>query len=295
MGTLQRSILACAAAVLLSACASTHTRFNSPELAEPRAELEYQFHPAQVYTPEGWPQTLSADVYRPSTAGPLPAILLVHGGGWVGGDRTQMNRTARRLAAAGFVVVNVSYRLAPEHTFPAPIADLRQALRWMVENQKALNLDPARIAAWGYSAGAHLAALLGADASDWPTDLPRPAAIVVGGIPADLRSLDGTLVRQFLGGTPETVASAYLRSSPLTWVSPDDPPVFIYHGAWDWTVPLAQAQAYHVSLNAERVANELLVLSGRGHVAAFLFDQLAIERGIDFLRRWLNVDEHSGT
>src|SRR5262245_50073490 len=85
-----------------------------------------------VYTPAGWPEALRADLYQPQAAnGTRPAVLLVHGGGWRSRNRNDMNGIAKRLAARGFVVMNVSYRLAPAHRFPAQVHDLQVALRWL--------------------------------------------------------------------------------------------------------------------------------------------------------------------
>jgi hypothetical protein len=95
------------------------------------------------YSREGG-AVLRADAWIPDGVGPHPAVLLVHGGGWARGKREDMDGIAKRLVRRGFVVVNVSYRLAPEHLYPAPVADLRQALAWMKTNALELKIDPAR-------------------------------------------------------------------------------------------------------------------------------------------------------
>ncbi|MEZ0541167.1 alpha/beta hydrolase fold domain-containing protein [Fibrella arboris] len=91
-----------------------------------------------------------------------PAVLVIHGGGWRSGDRSQHIPLAQRLAAAGYVAVTVEYRLSTEAYYPAAVHDLKAATRWLRANADAYGIDTARIAALGFSAGGQLAALIGA-------------------------------------------------------------------------------------------------------------------------------------
>ncbi|MEZ0484349.1 alpha/beta hydrolase fold domain-containing protein [Fibrella aquatica] len=91
-----------------------------------------------------------------------PAVLVIHGGGWRSGDRSQHIPLAQRLAAAGYVAVTVEYRLSTEALYPAAVHDLKSAVRWLRANAKTYAIDTARIAAVGFSAGGQLAALMGA-------------------------------------------------------------------------------------------------------------------------------------
>src|SRR5688572_30360523 len=83
------------------------------------------------YTPDTWPQRLEADIYQPAGGGPFPAVLMIHGGGWIGGKRQHMHGTARTVARRGYVVMSVSYRFAPRWRFPAQLQDMQQALLWL--------------------------------------------------------------------------------------------------------------------------------------------------------------------
>lgn len=106
---------------------------------------------------------LLLDVYSPpATFGKrLPAILMVHGGGWRSGDRSHNNTLAGQLAAKGFVAIPVEYRLSTEALYPAAVHDVKAAIRWMRANAKKYGIDPNRIAVLGFSAGGQLAALVG--------------------------------------------------------------------------------------------------------------------------------------
>ncbi len=274
-------------AALFSAL-STHV--NQPQGAPPqRLNARVTLQRDLVHTPAG-AAPLYADVYTPDLPGALPAVLMIHGGAWARGTRRQTAALARRVARRGYVVVNTTYRLVPQHRFPAQVHDVQQAVRWMRHNAAALRIDPARIAAWGYSAGAHLAAMLGAlrPGDRLYAEDARVAAVVAGGIPADLRKFrGGTLVPQFLGErwTPDSVV--FRESSPAAYAAPGAPPVFLYHGTWDRLVPPDQSIDYQQALQAAGVGNELYLMHGFGHITAYFFDGETTRRGADFLDRHL--------
>lgn len=219
-------------------------------------------------------------------------MLVVHGGSWVRGTRRRTRHIATRLAGAGYVAFNIEYRLAPEHTFPAPLQDCKDAVRWMRANAERFRIDPTHIGGFGYSAGGHLVALLattqvedGLD-GDVPADAPsaRIQAAVVGGAPIDLRELPpNPFVRSFLGSHLDE--ATYIAASPISYLGPDDPPTFIYHGELDVVVSDAQARAYAAALARAGVPYELFSVP-LGHVGT-PFSSEVRERAIDFLDRWL--------
>jgi acetyl esterase/lipase len=227
-----------------------------------------------VYTPPGWPASISA-----------PAVLLIHGGGWTGGDgRWEMVPIAKQLAKRGYVVFNVTYRMAPRWLYPAPVDDLREAVKWMRAHAQEEGIDPSRIATFGYSAGGHLAALVGLD------EQMKINAIVAGGTPADLSLFPGgTLVPQFLGGTRKQIPERFREASPVNHVTRNSPPVFIYHGSADTLVPPEQAWAFDARLTKFKVPHELYWIEGRNHIPAFLLSGNTIQLAIDFLDRNLSV------
>jgi acetyl esterase/lipase len=212
-------------------------------------------------------------------------VLLIHGGGWIRGERSDMNRFARRLVRANFVVVNVDYRLAPAHLFPAQLDDVRAALQWMRTNASGFHIDPSRIAAMGYSAGGHLALLLALDSRRGGSGLK---AVVSGSAPTDLRVYpDSPYVNSLLGGPPDaTRAAAYAAASPLVQVSSDDPPVFIYHGQQDKLVEIGQSDRLEAALRDARV-EVVFEREPFGHALTFLLDQQVFPKAVEFLRAHL--------
>ena len=163
-----------------------------------------------VFSSADWPQALAADLYLPkelpAKANSWPVVLMVHGGGWSGRDRSDMDSSAKKLVKQGYAVFNVSYRFAPEFIYPAQVQDLQLALLWLQNNATQYQLDLHRLNAWGYSSGAHLVAQVAsvkpgqAQTLDLSPPLPNIRAVVAGGIPADLSQYSNSpIVVPFLG------------------------------------------------------------------------------------------------
>lgn len=215
------------------------------------------------------------DVYLPpGEATGRPAVLLVHGGSWKFGNKERYVDIARRLAASGWVAVSVNYRLVPQVRWPIAAQDVRCALAHVRAHAADLGVDPRRVAVAGYSAGGHLASLLGV-ANDIPEvqsacdagDTPPPDAVVSGAGVQDLRELGWTLeVQNFLGGTLDVVPDVYARASPLDHVGAGAPPFLLLHGDQDLYVPVGQSVRMRDALLAAGNHAELLVLPGGGHV-----------------------------
>jgi acetyl esterase/lipase len=233
-----------------------------------------------VYTPKDWPEAIPADFYQPDGVEPTPAVLLIHGGGWTGKDgRWQMEPIARQLAQSGYAVLNVTYRLAPKYHYPAPVDDMRQALRWLREHAAEENIDPSRIAVFGYSAGGYLAAMVG-----YTEPVGSIRAVVAGGTPSNLSLYPGgKLVPQFLGGKRDEIPEVFREASPVNHVSATSPPTFVYQATDDTLVPRHHAWDLIAALEENHVPHDTYWINGRGHVAAFLFPADAINRAINFL------------
>ncbi|MBK9007055.1 MAG: alpha/beta hydrolase [Anaerolineae bacterium] len=215
---------------------------------------------------------LKMDVYYPfEEHGRFAVAMYVHGGGWSSGDKAKGAGAADipALQQAGFLVVSVNYRLAPEYEFPAMIEDVKCAVRSLRAHADEYNLDPNRIGVYGGSAGGHLVAMLGTtdesagfDVGEYLEYSSRVQAVVDMFGPADL-TVD------FEGGG-ETVRRAFgdfdlALASPVTYVSADDPPFLILHGEEDALVPIAQSEDLLAKLQAAGVQAELVPVANAGH------------------------------
>ncbi|RYD27155.1 MAG: alpha/beta hydrolase [Verrucomicrobiaceae bacterium] len=229
-----------------------------------------------------WPEPVHGDFYQPrNVSGPVPAVLLIHGGGWTGEDgRWQMDPIAKKLVKRGYAVFNVTYRLAPKWIYPAPVDDLNHALAWMRSHAEERGIDAGNISTYGYSAGGYLAAMIG---------LPEKAgirAIVMGGAPSDLSFYaGGDLVPQFLGGRRDEIPEVFREASPVNHVSRHSPPVFLYHAAEDKLVKPEHLHAMTAALDEKGVRHEVLLIPGRGHIGAFLLPGNSVGEAIGFLDR----------
>lgn len=245
---------------------------------------------------------LKLDIYKPDLPGPLPAIVLVHGGGWVSGNKRNMESYARYFAERGYIGFSVNYRLAPRFQFPAQIEDIKCAVRWVRANAQRLNVNPDKIGAFGSSAGGHLVGLLGVtDGSEGLEgscgDLSissRVQAVVPYFGPMDLVKLFSnprgaqTAITLF-GTTCEANPEPCKKASPIIYTSADDPPFLLVHGTQDPVLPFEQSVLMRDALKAANVAVDLVALEGAGHGWPINspFGQQALARVVPFFERHL--------
>ncbi len=221
---------------------------------------------------------LKMDVYYPNAAnGSWPVVMYVHGGGWVSGNKSAGAGMEDRpaLTAAGFLVVSINYRLAPEYQFPAMIEDVKCAVRSLRAHADEYNLDPQRVGAYGGSAGGHLVSLLGtSDASaGWEVgetldQSSRVQAVVDMFGPSDL-AVPGFIAQSDNGGVTFGVTQdgdpRLVAASPVTYITPDDPPFLILQGDADTVVPPEQSQEFYDRLTATGVEATLVMVKNAGH------------------------------
>ncbi|MEW6404428.1 MAG: alpha/beta hydrolase [Chloroflexota bacterium] len=216
---------------------------------------------------------LKMDVYFPSAMnGPAPAVVYVHGGGWRSGDKRSGVGTAEfsGLNTTGFVVFALNYRLAPDYRFPAMIEDVKCAVRSIRAHAAEYNIDPDRIGAFGGSAGGHLVAMLGTtdasagfDVGQYLEYSSRVHAVVDMFGPTDL-----TL--QFSDEQTQRASHVFtedqlVMASPVTYITPDDPPFLILQGDKDRVVPPEQSQVLYDRLVGGGVEAQLVMVENAGH------------------------------
>lgn len=224
-------------------------------------------------------QKLLLDVYRSTTEQVRPAIVVIHGGGWSAGNKSQMAPVAERFAQSGFVAFSVGYRLVkPDRDkYPAQLDDVQLAVRWIRKNADKYKIDPERIGAIGFSAGGHLAALLGTrdtrDKTIFPEFSSKVQAVVDVFGPADFdpsqKDIVGpvamAILTNFIGKSPDAAPEMYRDASPAHHVSRDSAPFLIFHGIDDNLVPVDQSRRLERALKAKGVEVTLIEFEGEGH------------------------------
>ncbi len=229
------------------------------------------------------------DIYLPkkrNTDQPLPVVALIHGGGWVNGDRLGYAAAAIQFARTGdYSSVSVGYRLTKEAHWPAQVYDCKAAIRWIRAHAKEYNLDPDKIAVMGSSAGGHLSSLIGTsgDVKELEGDLgpnttfsSRVQCVVNLCGPEDFTQalmfdkekkpvLNDPAVIGLLGGNYEEKHAEAVAASPVTYVTKDDPPFITFHGSADQRVAYLHAEAIHTSLQKADVPSLLIPITNGGH------------------------------
>jgi acetyl esterase/lipase len=230
----------------------------------------------QYGTGAGEPLTLHLAKLK-NAEGRRPVIAYIHGGGWRAGSKDGHKLDAIEAAKRGYVAVSIGYRFAPAHLFPAQIEDVKCAIRWLRANADELGIDPERIGAIGYSAGAHLSMMLGTmDSSDGfegsggsPDQSSKVQAVVAYFGPTNFEAtypaITVPIVEGFLGGSREQKPDAYKQASPVTYVNAGDAPTLIYQGTKDILVPYEQAFEMATALTKAGVPGRVELLLGLGH------------------------------
>jgi len=227
-----------------------------------------------------------ARITEPATLqGPAPAAVYVHGGSWVSGDYDTggfiIDRIGPALAARGFVVVSLNYRLGPRGHWPDQIVDVKCAVRFLRANAPRFHIDPAEIGAWGQSAGGHLVALLGTakrsagwDVGAYLGQSSSVQAVVDMAGPSDLLTMgdqgDAVPVAEsfisLLGSVPRGQLGADLqKASPTTYVRKGDPPFLILDSNNDEIVYPEQSDELAWDLGLAGVPHELVTVLDGGH------------------------------
>ncbi len=249
--------------------------------------------PDQVYAEPGTP--LRFDLIRPESDDLLPLVVLIHGGGWISGDKSDMREVAISLAEKGFAVACPQYRLAPLHVFPAAVEDIQTFIRFARNSSIEWGLDPNKIASLGNSAGGHLALMAGlTDTTEDGVSSRVNAVIDICGI-TDI-TVEGIrdnpisiqFLEQFMGGGFMDSEERWAAASPIKTIAHGCPPIMIAHGDEDDIVPISQSEALVEELTRCGVPHEYHIFPGEGHSFSYPSWLKIEELYVDFLRRHLS-------
>lgn len=246
------------------------------------------------------------DIYMPANAkGKVPLVILIHGGGWLSNDKYAdmgyMKKTVAEIVSSGFALASIEYRFSTQAVFPAQMLDCNRAVSFLYDNADQYGFDKNRFAVMGFSAGGHLASMVGLSKNNNVTDFFMPGtsksfsfkAVIDFYGPAELilfpgsndeKSPEGLLI----GAAPLSRPDLAKAASPVTYVDKNDPPFLIIHGEKDQLVATKQSQLLSAWLNVVGVQNELVIVKDAPHFGE-MFDSDEVRTKVsDILRKRLN-------
>lgn len=180
-------------------------------------------------------RALHLDAFYKSSSKALPAVVLIHGGGWKSGNKNQMHLMAQEIASKGYSCFSVEYRLSPEAKYPSAIFDVKNAIKYIKKNANKFNVNPNKIAVLGCSSGGQIAALVGTtnnnsafeDGKGLNQNSNVQAIVDIDGILAfkHPESEEGKVASLWLGATYEEKPDVWKQASALTHVNKNTPPI----------------------------------------------------------------------
>lgn len=297
-----------------SAAAKIYKKFPNVKLVQPHLPKGVVEKKNIVYTTYGT-RKLHLDVFMPmgDPGATYPGILVIHGGGWVSGNRSMLVPMAEQLASHGFVTVTVEYRLAPEALFPAGVYDLKAAIRWMRADGSKYRIDTTRIATYGCSAGGELAAFLGTTGGikrfegngGYPGHSTRVQAVVnVDGL-LNFLNINSTKydnnpkkpsdADKWFGGSYRKIPQVWSEGSPITYVGKSTPPIIFINSS----VPHYHAGRDSMIVDLKRfgIYYEVYTIPGTPHTF-WLFHpwfEKTLDYTLQFLDRVFKVQTGAGS
>ncbi len=214
---------------------------------------------------------LPLDFYPAAGRRQAPCVVLVHGGGWDSGDRGQVPQLNHWLARQGYAVAAISYRLAPAAKWPAQREDLAAAVAFLKAKAEELDIDPTRLVLAGRSAGGQIAQTYGYTADDpairGVVGLYAPADLVFGYVNTHENDMlkSPALMRQYLGGTPDSARAAYESASAYYHVGKQTPPTLLLHGTNDALVWYQHSVRLDARLAENKVPHVFVQLPWASH------------------------------
>lgn len=245
------------------------------------------------------------DIYLPpNTKGKIPLVIFIHGGGWLGNDKYAdmgyMKKTVSEIVSSGFALASIDYRFSTQSVFPAQIQDCNRAISFLYDNADKYGLDKNRIAVMGFSAGGHLASLVGLSKNDnlkaffmpntsksfnikGVVDFYGPADLTLFPGSNDAKSPEGLLI----GAAPLVRPDLAKAASPVSYVDKADPPFLIIHGGKDDMVSPNHSLLLSSWLNVAGVHNELIVVKDAPHFGVMFDDEAIRVKVMAFLKKHL--------
>lgn len=245
------------------------------------------------------------DIYLPANAkGKLPLVILIHGGGWLGNDKYAdlgyMKKTVAEIISSGFALASIDYRFSTQAVFPAQMLDCNRAVSFLYDNADKFGFDTKRFAVMGWSAGGHLASLVGLSKNnDIPAffmpgtsklfsfkavvDFYGPAELILFPGNNDPKSPESILI----GAAPLVRPDLAKAASPVTYVDKNDPPFLIIHGEKDDMVSPNQSRLLSAWLNVSGVQNELIIVKDAPHFGVMFDTDEVRNKVITFLKMQL--------
>lgn len=235
---------------------------------------------------------LLMDVHRPTSPNGY-GIVFISGSGWTTPmaysswqlkSNGQSLQYAKPLVAAGFTVFTLNHRSLPRFRYPGPVDDAQRAVRFVRHNAKTFGIRADRIGASGGSSGGHLVSMLGAlDGQGNPNDsdpVERESAkvqcVVARAAPTNFFTMPAAGMRLLGIALPDGPVDkdsveykTYRAASPISHISPGDPPFLLMHGDKDESVPFAQSVDFEKALKAAGITTKLVLVEGAGHGPAF--------------------------
>jgi acetyl esterase/lipase len=245
------------------------------------------------------------DIYLPADAkGKLPLVVFIHGGGWIGNDKYAdmgyMPNTVNAMLDNGFAIASIDYRFAQNAVFPAILQDCNKAVSFLYDNAAKYNLDKNKFALMGFSAGGHLASLMGTSQNNKVSNLYFPnsyrpftyKAVVDFYGPVDLTLFPGSEDPKspeslLIGVTPVERPDLAKAASPITYIDKNDPPFLVFHGEKDNIVSNRHSKLFNSWLNHFGVRSELTIVKDAPHFGSMYDVEEIRTKVVNFLKNEL--------
>lgn len=246
------------------------------------------------------------DIYLPeNTKGKVPLVILIHGGGWLSNDKYAdigyMKKTVAEIISSGYALASIDYRFSTQSVFPAQMLDCNRAISYLYDNSDKYGFDKKRFAVMGFSAGGHLASMVGLSKNNniktffmagtsksfnfkAVVDFYGPAELILFPGADDEKSPEALLI----GAAPLSRPDLAKAASPVNYVDKNDPPFLIIHGEKDELVSNRQSLLLSSWLTVEGVPNELIIVKGAPHFGEMFDTDEVRQKVMNFLKKQLN-------